>query len=103
MAGINLTSVKYERDGVKTRAFWNELITKIRRIPGVTDAALSTNPPLNGEYGFTPFIVVGQPPPEPDHESAVDRQTVSSDYIRSLQIPLPPGRTFGSHHTTSQP
>jgi hypothetical protein len=102
MAGINLTSVKYEKDGVKTRAFWDELITKIRRIPGVTDAALSTNPPLNGEYGFTPFIVDGQPRPEPDHEPVVDRQTVSSDYFRTLQIPLVQGRNFDSQDTTDK-
>jgi putative ABC transport system permease protein len=102
MAGINLTSVKYERDGVKTRAFWDELITKIRRIPGVTDAALSTNPPLNGEYGFTPFIVDGEPRPEPDQEPVVDWQTVSSDYFRTLQIPLLQGRDFDSQDTTDK-
>ena len=102
MAGINLTSVKYERDGVKTRAFWDELITKIRRIPGVTDAALSTNPPLNGEYGFTPFIVDGEPRPEPDQEPVVDWQTVSSGYFRTLQIPLLQGRDFDSQDTTDK-
>src|SRR3984893_15086853 len=102
MAGINLTSVKYEKDGVKTRAFWDELITKIRRIPGVTDAALSINPPLNGEYGFTPFIVDGQPRPEPDHEPVVDLQTISSDYFRTLQIPLLQGRNFDSQDTTDK-
>jgi putative ABC transport system permease protein len=102
MAGINLTSVKYEKDGVKTRAFWDELITKIRRIPGVTDAALSTNPPLNGEYGFAPFIVDVQPRPEPDQEPIVDRPTVSSDYFRTLQIPLLHGRNFDSQDTTDK-
>lgn len=102
MAGINLTSVKYQNDRVKTRAFWDELITKIRRIPGVTDAALSTNPPLNGEYGFTPFIVDGQPRPEPDQEPIVDLQTVSSDYFRMLQIPLLQGRDFDSQDTTDK-
>src|SRR5260221_3442213 len=102
MAGINLTSVKYEKDGVKTRAFWDELVTKIRRIPGVTDAALSTNPPLNGEYGFTPFIVDGQPRPEPDHEPVSSWQTISSDYFRTLQIPLLQGRDFDSQDITDK-
>jgi predicted permease len=102
MAGINLTGVKYEKDGVKTRAFWDELVTKVCRIPGVTDAALSTNPPLNGEYGFTPFIVDGQPRPEPDHEPVVDWQTVSSDYFRTLQIPLLQGRNFDPQDTTDK-
>ena len=68
----------------RARAFWDELSTKIRRIPGVTDAALNNNPPLSGEYGFIPFIVYGQPRPEPDQEPIVDRQTVSSDYFSDV-------------------
>ncbi len=38
---VMLLSQKYETDGVQTRAFWDALITKIRRLPGVTEAGMS--------------------------------------------------------------
>jgi hypothetical protein len=49
VAGVNLTGFKYESDEAKIPVFWNELITRIRRIPGVTAAALNNFPPLSGE------------------------------------------------------
>jgi hypothetical protein len=61
-ARISLTSVKYESDDAKIVGFWDELLTRIRQIPGVTDAAVIEDPPLNGErWNVSPFIVDGQP------------------------------------------
>ena len=55
-AGVTLTSVKYESDDAKIVAFWDELVTKIRQIPGVTDAAMNENPPLSGDrWSISPF------------------------------------------------
>lgn len=103
-AGINLTSVKYENDDVKTHAFWDELMTKIRRIPSVTDAALNNNPPLKWDRGnFSPFTVDGQPNPEPDHEPILTSQTISSDYFRTMQIPILQGRDFDSEDRDDKP
>jgi putative ABC transport system permease protein len=42
---VMLNSQKYETDGVQTRAFWDALITKVRRLPGVTEAGMSDLPP----------------------------------------------------------
>jgi putative ABC transport system permease protein len=103
-AGINLTSVKYESDDVKTRAFWDELMQKIGRIPGVTDAALNNDPPLKRDRGaIAPFTVDGQPRPEPDHEPVLDPQIVSSSYFRTMQIPVLQGRDFDSEDTADKP
>ena len=103
-AGINLTSVKYENDDVKTHAFWDELMTKIRRIPSVTDAALNNNPPLKWDRGnFSPFTVDGQPNPEPDHEPILTSQTISSDYFRTMQIPILQGWDFDSEDKDDKP
>jgi putative ABC transport system permease protein len=64
VASISLTSVKYESDDAKTVAFWDEVMTKMRQIPGVTDAAMNENPPLNGErWDISPFTGDGQPKP----------------------------------------
>jgi putative ABC transport system permease protein len=100
VAGIDLTGVKYEKEGAKVRAFWDELITRIRRVPGVTEAGLDSSPPLSGRWGYHLFTVDGQPEPEPDQEPALDLQTVSSDALRTMGIPILQGRDFDSQDTT---
>jgi putative ABC transport system permease protein len=103
-AGISLTSVKYESDDSKTVAFWDELITKVRQIPGVTDAAMNENPPLNGaRWDISPFIVDGQPKPEPGHEPVLTPEAISSGYFRTMQIPLIQGRDFNGEDTGDKP
>jgi predicted permease len=103
-AGISLTSVKYESDDTKTIAFWDELITKVRQIPGVTDAAMNENPPLNGaRWDISPFTVDGQPKPEPGHEPVLTPEAVSSGYFRTMQIPLIQGRDFNTGDTADKP
>jgi putative ABC transport system permease protein len=103
-AGISLTSVKYESDDAKTVGFWDELITKIRQIPGVTDAAMTEDPPLNGaRWNISPFTVDGQPKPEPGHEPVVIPNAVSPGYFRTMQIPIMQGRDFSGEDTTYKP
>jgi predicted permease len=97
VAEVNLTGARYEEDGTKVRAFWDELVTKISRVPGVTEATLNNNPPLtSNDRSFSLFTVDGQPLPEPDQEPILDLQKVSSDYFRTMQIPILLGRDFDS-------
>jgi putative ABC transport system permease protein len=103
VAEVNLAGAKYEEDDTKVRTFWDELITKIRRVPGVTEATLNNNPPLTSDdRSFSLFTVDGQPLPEPDQEPILDLQKVSSDYFRTMQIPLLLGRDFDSHDTADK-
>jgi putative ABC transport system permease protein len=103
VAAISLTSVKYESDDAKTVAFWDEVMTKIRQIPGVTDAAMNENPPLNGErWDISPFTVDGQPKPEPGHEPVLTPEAVSSGYFRTMQIPILQGRDFNAEDTADK-
>jgi putative ABC transport system permease protein len=103
VAGVNLTGAKYEEDDTKVHAFWEELITKIRRVPGVTEATLNNNPPLTSDdRTFSLFTVDGQPRPEPDQEPVLDLQKISSDYFRTMQIPILLGRDFDSQDTADK-
>jgi putative ABC transport system permease protein len=102
-AGISLTSVKYESDDAKTVAFWDELITKVRQIPGITDAATNDAPPLAGHrWDISPFSVDGQPKPEPGHEPVLTPEAVSSGYFRTMQIPIIQGRDFNAGDTSDK-
>ena len=102
-AGISITSAKYENDGARTRAFWDAVSTKVRQLPGVTDAALNDFPPLkdNTELLFR-FTIEGQPDPGPGRQPVLAWQMVSSDYFRTLQVPLLQGRDFNSQDTVNK-
>jgi putative ABC transport system permease protein len=98
-----LTSVKYESDDAKTVAFWDDVLTKIRQMPGVMGAGMNENPPLNGErWDVSPFTVDGQPKPEPGHEPVLTPAAVSSGYFRTMQIPILQGRDFNAEDTADK-
>ena len=94
-AQLFLTSSTYEADAVKTRAFWDAALAKVRELSGVTGVAMSDNPPLfyNGE-GQWRFTVEGQPDPGVGHHPVLSWQMISPNYFRTLQIPLLKGRDF---------
>ena len=103
VAAISLTSVKYESDDAKTVAFWDDVLTKIRQMPGVMGAGMNENPPLNGErWDVSPFTVDGQPKPEPGHEPVLTPVAVSSGYFRTMQIPILQGRDFNAEDTADK-
>jgi len=101
---IGLSSAKYEFDGVQTRHFWDQLLEKIRRLPGVTKAGFNALPPMKWDWELlVPFTVDGQPDPGPGRRPVVDWQQISSDYFRTLEIPILQGRDFDSQDTVDKP
>lgn len=102
--GIGLNAVKYETDGVQTRAFWDALMTKVRRLPGVTAAAINNFLPLKWDWEYlSPFTIDGTPDPGPGKKPVLTWQMISSDYFRTLQIPVLQGRDFDSQDTVDKP
>jgi putative ABC transport system permease protein len=73
-----------------------ELLEGVRRIPGVTSAAGSTMPPLQGAINMN-FMIEGRP--EPPHGTPGAQQTASytaitSKYFATMKIPVLRGRDF---------
>jgi predicted permease len=52
---------------------------------------------------LVPFTVDGQPDPGPGRRPVVDWQQISSDYFRTLEIPILQGRDFDSQDTVDKP
>jgi predicted permease len=92
-ARIELASVRYGSEG-RSLKFFEDLLGKVRALPGVTAAALNLNPPFNGWSGVILFGIAGEPDPKPGAEPAFDWQVVTTDYFRTLKIPLLAGRDF---------
>jgi putative ABC transport system permease protein len=76
-------------------AFYRALIDRVRAIPGVWFASVSTTMPVQ-EFGFAvmTFHVVGQPAGRASKPTAARLNMVSPDYFETFGIPLKRGRAF---------
>jgi putative ABC transport system permease protein len=77
------------------------MLERIQAVPGVTEAALTTNPPLHGHNSF-PFSIEGQPA-DPSHPLAADLVIVTPGYFRTLGIHLVRGRFLDDSDTLAGP
>ncbi|HEX6565233.1 MAG TPA: ABC transporter permease, partial [Chthoniobacterales bacterium] len=79
------------------KAFFDSLIAKVVALPGVKSVGLTDALPfsLDDNEGFAgPFGVVGQPEPDKGHRPRASLEMISTDYFRTLQIPILQGRGF---------
>lgn len=92
ITGVDLASAKYDEQRAKT--FDDELIDRVKALPGVENAVMARRPPLGyGSYSETPIAVDGYVPP-PDEQPTVEYNEVGPDYLATVDIPLVSGREF---------
>jgi macrolide transport system ATP-binding/permease protein len=90
--GVSLVPSGY--NDLRSKVFQDELIDRLRSLPGVESAAFARVTPLGyGTYSSTPIAVDGYVPP-PDEQPSVDYNQVGPDYLTTLGIPLISGREF---------
>lgn len=95
-ARINLPEHGYDTDAARL-AFEQNLLQRVRALPGVKSASLTSNIPFGyGNDQGTYHIEGRQPPPgqPPPHGQL---RTVAPGYFQTMQIPLLRGRTFNGH------
>jgi putative ABC transport system permease protein len=96
-AQLFLTSSTYEADSVKTVAFYDSVLAKVRHLPGVSEVAMNDNPPLYYRWGSErQFTVEGQTDPGVGHRPVFSWQMISPNYFRTLEIPILKGRDFNA-------
>jgi putative ABC transport system permease protein len=89
---IPLAAAGYDAPRAKT--FQDELIQRVRALPGVEAAAYARVVPLGYDsYSSTPIAVDGYEP-QPNEQPTVEYNEVSSDYFATMGIPLLSGREF---------
>jgi putative ABC transport system permease protein len=92
-AHLSLPAPQYA-EAIRVRAFNSELLERVRAIPGVEDAALSTGlPPMDLENG-RPFRVQGRDPAAPSASGVANDQVISTGYFHTLGLTLQKGRPF---------
>ena len=100
-ARFELPWQKYNDRG-KINTFTRGLLDKVRTLPGVQNAAVSSNGPLMGGWQ-TGFWREENPRPQPSDMLNSDLEVVGGDYFSTLKVALLKGRTFNERDTKDSP
>jgi predicted permease len=86
----------------KTQAFFNELLVKTRAIPGVVSASVGSDTPISGGWDQNGIVVEGYTPKQGERMGC-DVTYISTDYFKTLNIPLVMGRDFTDEDRAGTP
>jgi len=89
---VALVSAGY--DAQRALTFEDELITRVKALPGVESAVFARSTPMSyGSFSSTPIAVDGYQP-APDEQPTVEYNEVGPDYFLTMGIPVVSGREF---------
>lgn len=90
--GVSVPEARY-KNSVALQSYWDEVMARVRSLPGVISVAAVTPLPLSGDDFSSSFRIEGKSVPEKDEPSA-ELRWATSDYFRAMGIPLRQGRPF---------
>jgi putative ABC transport system permease protein len=94
LAGTITLPVRRYSDPQQRQAFHDRLLTQLRALPGVQQAALASALPIREFKGAAGVVIEGAPPPPPGAEPLAYPFVVSPDYFATLGIELLEGTLF---------
>ena len=97
--GMSLVGPRWAEDEA-VRMFQDELLNRIARLPGVTNAAIAGQIPLGDNMDQWGFRIEGRVFKSQADAPSVERYSVTPDYFNTMRIPLKKGRLFNSTDTT---
>jgi putative ABC transport system permease protein len=83
--------------------FYEQALTAVRNVPGVTGAALTSQLPLSGDLDAYGFTFAAFPERQPGTDGAAMRYSVTTDYFRVMGIPLLRGRLLDESDRAEAP
>ncbi|HEX3419880.1 MAG TPA: ABC transporter permease [Candidatus Udaeobacter sp.] len=92
---VALPVARYQTPNKITR-FCEQLIERIKTLPGVTTAAFCTNAPFTPNEWDSSFHITGTPADPPGQEPVSEMSIVSPDYFRVLEMSMLQGRAFNA-------
>jgi putative ABC transport system permease protein len=98
----NLPPSRYAKDEEQT-AFFQQLMERVEALPGVSEASGVVTLPLSGAFESTDLIVPGRESTAEGQRPEADYTAVTTDYFRTMQIPLLQGREFTTQDRQGAP
>jgi len=93
---FGLPEIQYDtRD--KVMLFYQSLLERVRRLPGVRGAALVSDVPGSGPHDDRVFTILEKPAPSYTIQYNATTLTADPQYFSVMQIPLLRGRVFTEH------
>jgi len=93
---------EYPEGDVRGALVLQQIIEKVRSIPGARSAGLVTALPITGGAS-TDFTIEGRPVPATNDEPSADIRSADPGYFRTMGIPLLAGREFtGADNSTAR-
>jgi putative ABC transport system permease protein len=74
--------------------YFHQILEKVKAVPGIVDASVSTGGPLQGTFGGMYFSVSGQPVSDPSLRPSSPFQMVTPGYYATYGIRVVRGRSF---------
>ena len=90
---MSLRTAQYDKDPAVI-GFWQQVLERVRALPGVESAAVGTAIPLTDDHSRTDITVEGMALPKPSDYPHPDTHTVSPGYEKTLGIRVLRGRGF---------
>jgi putative ABC transport system permease protein len=90
-ARVSLSGDRYADEARQAR-FFEELIGRVRDVPGVRSAGAINWLPLSGQRSATRMTIEGEPPTAPGEEPGADVRAVDPGFFGAMEIPVIRGR-----------
>ena len=90
-------------DPAKIRTAWHQLLDGVRRVPGVTSAAVTLLVPMSGDDHEMPFWVGNRTPASLAETPMALTYIATPGYLRTMGVPLLRGRYFTDEETERSP
>jgi len=94
-AQVMLPKTRYTSDAME-KNFSDEVLSRIRALPGVTSAGVASAIPFGGSGQSYEVEAVGKAAPKPGEALGARWAAVSPDYFSAMRMPLVKGRAFAS-------
>jgi putative ABC transport system permease protein len=98
---LPMSDKRYKTAEAETN-FWNQLLARVRALPGVDSAAVVDDLPFNGG-SHQPIAIEGRPAQAMSEQPEVDVRVISTGYLRAMNIRLVRGRDFSGNDTAESP
>jgi len=91
---VPIDKAQYPSGSPQERAFYRDVLTRVKAISGVKDVATGSGQPLTGWSGRRGLIIEGRPPVPDEQVPEVQYSEISPDYFRTLGMQLRAGRAL---------
>jgi predicted permease len=96
MTGVVSPPATRYKDDAQLIAFWNQLVDRVRALPGVQSAGITGNIPLGGNYNDSVILAEGYAMAPGESLISPYNSSVSPGYFETMSIPLKRGRLFNA-------